>query len=493
MDVIAKSLNRIGSQFLFIGLIVFFTMHAKNVFFELLPFSTVAKTMVVLCTMSFIYWAVSVAVLRSKIKASFFTAVSFFFFLFYNIVQSWTVTVNSIGLQTGDKVLLAICIFLALVVIMLVKITDGRFLLFLKSALVIVVCYEFVMICIQSLTHKEPAKSFISDNEQNTTGAVLPSVYLIVLDEYAGSETLQTYFKYSNAGFVNTLDSLGFKVIKNAASNYHYTVLSMASTFNGEYIEIPESESVYTPESFRIGMNAIYYNKTFTTFRELGYSVVNYSPFRIKGYRSRYSNRFLPTDYWLILHPTFFDRIVESFPYFFARQSGNKKLLERLFSRQVDMSRHVLKDVLNESGANLNNPTFSYVHLMMPHAPYATDSIGKINMAFLNAKTVNHDQRMDAYLQYLVYANRVVSEFLRKLKAKTNGNAVVMLMSDHGLRDPLNPIDTMSKFNTLNAVYLPVRLPNKWYDNMSNVNQFRLLFSLLTQQRIENRKDLQIH
>ncbi|MEJ8843051.1 sulfatase-like hydrolase/transferase [Lacibacter sp. H375] len=359
--------------------------------------------------------------------------------------------------------------------------------------MVILVCYECIMICIQSLTHKEPPKSFMSASRQNVPNANLPSVYFIVLDEYAGSETLEKYFKYSNAGFVNTLDSLGFKVIRNASSNYHYTVLSMASTLNGEYIETHKNKPVYTQESFRNGMNAIYYNKAFATFEELGYSVFNYSPFRMKEHASRYSNRFLPTDYWLILHPTFFDRVIESFPYFFARKSGNKNLLKNLFTRQVDVSRNVLNDVLNKSGENLNAPTFSYIHLMMPHAPYATDSTGMINMAFLTSEAITKKQRMDAYLQYLVYANRVVSDFLRKIKTKTNGNAVVMLMSDHGLRDQLNPEDTISKFNSLNAVYLPAGMPNKWYDNMSNVNQFRLLFSLLSQQQIEYKQDLQVH
>jgi hypothetical protein len=254
-------------------------------------------------------------------------------------------------------------------------------------------------------------------------------------------------------------------------------------------VQTQEGVSTYSPENFQIAICAVYNSSVVETFRRLGYSINNYSPFSIRGLPSRYTNRFLHTDYWLILYSTFFDRIIEMAPYFIARRTGDTKILERLFERQLNLSREILEDVLKNSMQRKATPSFSYIHLMMPHAPYAADSTGKLNIPFLTLKRVDKTQRMNAYLQYLVYANGLVKDFLTRLNANTNGESVIILMSDHGLRDQSVVPDTISKFNNLNAVYLPKGFSGSWYNGMSNVNQFRLLFSSLTQQRVPLLKD----
>lgn len=482
-------ITKTNNVFLFLGLNVFFVLHVNNLFFELLQLKVVVNTLVGLCILSVISWGVSKVLLRNSTKASLFTAGSFFVLLFYNFVQSAAGFLNRLGLLISDRLLLGLLILFLFFLIFFYKVPGNRVLLYLKTTLLVLICFEIVLSVYNKTIIKSTPDPLVTIHNQNLTHKQLPSVYLLVLDEYAGAETLKEKFNYSNNNFYHHLNNLGFKLLTNTHANYQYTALSMASTLNSGYLRINEADPVYTPENFRHAMNAVYYNRVGETFKKLGYSIHNYSPFSMQELPARYSNRFLHTDYWLVLYSTFFDRVIEMAPYFIARRTGKTKILEKLFERQVNLNNEILNDVLISSTKNVTKQSFSYIHLMMPHAPYAADSSGKINISFLTLKSADKFQRMNAYLQYLIYANKIVADFLSKLKVNTKGEAVVILLSDHGLRDQSVVPDMKLKFNSLSAVYLPDRFSNNWYNGISNVNQFRLLFSSITQQNVPLLKD----
>lgn len=482
-------LNRVSHLFLFVGLIIFFVLHAKNDFVEILQLKVVISTLLGLCIVSFIYWTISLLFLRNKKKASLFTAVSFFALLFYNLVQLLSRLLNTTSIGISDRIFLGLIILLLFFIVFFSKAPGEKFLFFGKTVFAFLICYEFVFLVYNSIAIPKKSHAFINTQEMNPDIEKMPSVYLLVLDEYAGAETLKDRFSYLNDGFYTKLEDLEFKILKHTHSNYQYTALSIASTLNGNYIQLKKDVPVYSPESFKVAMSTVYNNQTVETFRRLGYSIKNYSPFSMREHTSRYSNRFLHTDYWLILYSTFFDRVIEMAPYFLARRMGSEKKLEKLFARQINLSLEITDNVLKGSLKKETKPTFTYIHLMMPHAPYAADSTGKVNLPFLTSKSANKTQRMNAYLQYLVFTNNIVGDFLTKLKANTKGEAVILLMSDHGLRDPSIVSDANSKFNNLNAVFLPEGYSGEWHDGMSNVNQFRVLFSSLTKQKIPLLKD----
>jgi phosphoglycerol transferase MdoB-like AlkP superfamily enzyme len=91
------------------------------------------------------------------------------------------------------------------------------------------------------------------------------------------------------------------------------------------------------------------------------------------------------------------------------------------------------------------------------------------------------------YLQFLVYTNQRMSAFISGLKKNTGNNAVILLMSDHGFRfqDQVKPLS----FLNFNAIYLPGKEYAGWYDGMTNVNQFRVLFNTLFHQQLPMLKD----
>src|SRR6185503_17736350 len=63
-----------------------------------------------------------------------------------------------------------------------------------------------------------------------------PDIYLIIVDEYAGSKELKDLFSFDNTSFESQLRERGFHIIHNSTSNYNATVYSMASMLNMDYI-----------------------------------------------------------------------------------------------------------------------------------------------------------------------------------------------------------------------------------------------------------------
>jgi hypothetical protein len=78
--------------------------------------------------------------------------------------------------------------------------------------------------------------------------------------------------------------------------------------------------------------------------------------------------------------------------------------------------------------------------------------------------------------------------FLHQLKQQTAGKAVILLMSDHGYRGAARK-NYKLVWNSFNAVYIPGGKYEGWYDGMTNVNQFRVLFNTLFDQRLPMLKD----
>ena len=79
---------------------------------------------------------------------------------------------------------------------------------------------------------------------QSTNPNEFPDVYYIILDAYAGPESLETLSDYDNSDFLNFLTEKGFYISSNSFSNYPTTKLSIPSTLNMKYLHylIDESE-----------------------------------------------------------------------------------------------------------------------------------------------------------------------------------------------------------------------------------------------------------
>jgi hypothetical protein len=141
-----------------------------------------------------------------------------------------------------------------------------------------------------------------------------------------------------------------------------------------------------------------------------------------------------------------------------------------------------------ESKAQNKTPAFTYLHLMMPHGPFVYDSLGHRTNIMAHLPSLSRDTLDKMFLSYQAYTNRRMQSLIASLQKETSGKAVIIVMSDHGYQPAYEKEKKLAYYN-LNAIYLPTRQYEALYDGISNVNQFRVLFNTLFQQKLPLLKD----
>ena len=125
----------------------------------------------------------------------------------------------------------------------------------------------------------------------------------------------------------------------------------------------------------------------------------------------------------------------------------------------------------------------------MPHWPYLLDSTGKSTGINFFSNDLPKERKEAAYVQYLAYTNKVMLDLTTRILQQSSGNAVIMLMSDHGFRG----IPGKSVCKQVNDNFISVYLPGKDYrllhDSISNVNIFRSVFNTVLGQRFPQLPD----
>jgi len=75
------------------------------------------------------------------------------------------------------------------------------------------------------------------------------------------------------------------------------------------------------------------------------------------------------------------------------------------------------------------------------------------------------------------------------IQKNTDREAVIIVMGDHGFRGRTGNQDLPKKYQNLNAVFLPGADYHLFYDSISGVNQFKVLFNTISNQSIPLQKD----
>ena len=80
-----------------------------------------------------------------------------------------------------------------------------------------------------------------------TISETLPDIYYIILDSHTRSDALQDDFNYDNSLTMDMLRNAGFYVADCSRSNYRYTLGSLTSALNMEYLDTLLAEANNTP------------------------------------------------------------------------------------------------------------------------------------------------------------------------------------------------------------------------------------------------------
>ncbi len=297
-------------------------------------------------------------------------------------------------------------------------------------------------------------------------------MYFLLFDEYAGTKSLKSNLDYDNSATDSFLKQKGFTVQYNSRANYNITPFSMTSILNMDYL--PMNKKIVNVEDFSEIMQKLAESSTLHNFHDAGYDLVNRSIFEFDNQPSMIRETFLPVKVKLITSNTFYDRVIKQAMKKYGIGVQKRWINIDTYDSYYDYNNKVLKLVKENAAEPHTNPQFVYAHLVMPHTPFYFDKDGNKEDQVLSYKA---SEKMDPayYLYNVQHTNKEMKALVNDILDKKKGNAVIVLMGDHGFKRQVNIKDSSTLFQNMCAVYFPDRDYKGFYDSMSNVNVFRLV------------------
>jgi len=319
------------------------------------------------------------------------------------------------------------------------------------------------------------SQSKISENQKMT-----PDIYYIILDGYARQDILKEIYHYDNSWFIESLRKMGFYVADYARSNYLHTYLSLPSTLNMRYLdELPKKHGT-NPVSNIAARQLIYDNEVTRKLKACGYTIINFaSTWEGTNENFQADITYKSTQYFKIFGKNIsFD---ENTIIFLQTTLLSPFIKEVWFDT---LRAHTLSTLQKLPGIPfLKGKKFTIVHLIAPHPPYVFTAEG---YPVQGNQTEFSKENMDKYLNQLVFISNQILPVLQKIIKNSSTPPVIILQSDHGPGSLLGKSGEWPKnyskeglkerSSILYAVYFPDKDYNQFYDSITSVNTFRIVF-----------------
>jgi hypothetical protein len=313
--------------------------------------------------------------------------------------------------------------------------------------------------------------------------SVKPDVYYIILDMYGRDDYLMKNYHYDNNAFLKQLEDMGFYVARCSVTNYNMTELSLASSFNMNYLNVLGDQ--YTAgNTDRTGlMSLIHESAVRKIFQGMGYKFINFeSGFTFTEIRD--ADLFLQpnaTQYGtansgLALN-SFESMLVKTTAIVMindAEAKWSNPVAAALDTRKAHIVRETyLLDTLPTLPAKILGPKFVYAHILIPHPPFVFSKDG-INLTFPGndgATTYGPSAKDFAvgYRNQLDYIDARIIPILQQIIRDSKTPPIILVQGDHG-------VDPKRSFN-LNTYYFPGDGKKALYPTLSPVNSFRLVLN----------------
>jgi hypothetical protein len=312
----------------------------------------------------------------------------------------------------------------------------------------------------------------------------LPDVYYIILDRYAGSTALAETYEFDNEPFLSALEERGFKVARNAHSNYIKTPFSLASSLSLDYVDADALKAEADNAKDREPIHRLLRDRLAvpTALKELGYEYLHVGNWWTPSATNVDADRTFHYDgqdeFSTALAQTTLLRAVNE-PESAPTDPWDWRVLR-------EHTRYAL-DKLDEIPA-LPGPKFVFAHLLLPHDPYVFDTDG----SFMDRAQVARQGQVDSYRRQLSYANDRMLQMVDRILAQSGPDAVIMLQADEGpfparyradewgfdWRDARDD-ELEEKFGILYAMRVPDADLDAagFHDAITPVNTFRIIFN----------------
>jgi hypothetical protein len=451
--------------------------------------SIIVVPIAVSTSFAFLLWLLLGLVFKDKKKAGLIVSLLLVQFFSYGTLASFTV-----GVVVGgyEYILLGYGLYLACAVWCVAKTRKNLqgLTTFLNIVSAVLVVTPLITVVNYELNGRIAYQTKISTNniETNTADfkkADLPDIYYIILDRYGCSSTLKRIYDFDNSEFIDYLTNRGFYVASNSKANYLKTFQSLAASLNMEYInyisDAPGGES--NDQTAVFSMLRDY--KVWRFLQSRGYKYIHFGSWWNPTLENKYAD--INVNYFEIpLHDEFSRTLL--------RTTMLRLVYGRDWFRREQWKRVLYKFEKLAEIPKTEEPTFVFVHMLIPHAPYVFDQDGK----FLTKEEAGQKSRVENYRNQLAFVNKKIEELFDTLLSSSRVPPIIILQADEGpyaLRQVLEgpnfnwkqaSIEELRrKMGILNAYYLPNADKRVLYPSISPVNSFRVIFNLYFDTKLE--------
>lgn len=476
------------SPFFLFLLPVFFVFHGFVENERFIRFSDCLPLIGIYLAAALVLYLLSWLLLKNAVKAALLAgwmlAFYFFFGAFHDFLRKHAIFLHRYSLLLPLFGVLTIL----LIVVLRKRNTFSRLPLFLNSLLLLYILIDGISLipgALRGALGREASKSSDYSQLPGTykvcDTCANPDIYFLLFDEYCSSRILKEVYHHDNGELDSLLLSEGFQIQRNSRSNYSITPFSMASILNFSYLKNIADPLNIKPDDYTNIFEPIRTSEVVRFLFSRGYSIVNNSPFDLPGHPASIDQPFIPTRTKLITNRTLLNYMVRDMGTWFENHFTNPVLLEESrASKTYLLNQRFFAQTIEESRRKAPKPRFVYMHLLMPHAPFEFDSLQRRRKPEEITRETSEAEQIPHYLDYLPYTNSRIKELITTIKKRSGGHAVIIFMSDHGLRLSLkDPPDTRLFFTNQNAIYFPDRDYRLFYDSISAVNEFRVVFNKL--------------
>lgn len=464
---------------------VFFVFRGFTDNYYAIPLKDAFLLLLLYLGLSFLFFVIGRLFFKNVWKAAIFSFGIMAFHFFFGAIQDFLKAGFDDAIITRYSFLIPFFLLVFVLLIWFLKRTKRsmtRISLYLNLLLCIFILFDAVLL-IQKTLHRNLSMNVQPSYNISCDTCVKPDIYFLVFDEYSSTAALKETWNYDNSGLDSFLVEKGFKLLPQSRSNYNFTEFSIASTLSLDYLNIP-SPSACTIKDYNHCFELIKNNQVGSILSAMDYDITNYSIFDIQKNPSPVRESFLPLKTKLITSQTFISRLKRDlFHLLLIGKFEIKWLSKDLMYSTHHANQKIIKAILTDTSYNQNRPRFVYSHIEMPHPPFYYNKYGQEKT---KEQIIKDGEGIVPYLDHLPKTNEVLKQIVNSILAHAKKPVAIVLMGDHGFR---NGQTKEFKFRNMNAVYMSSGNYSGFYDSITNVNVYRVLFNNLFKASLPLKKD----